>query len=74
MRPSDLRLVSAARDRDAVVADLIAGLHALGEHGDVLTNREPILADISTVDALLRGVSRCLSELRISLDPPRTVA
>jgi hypothetical protein len=67
-------VIPLRRDRVVVVADLVAGLRALGEHGDALTNREPIPADISTVDALLRGVSRCLSELRISLDPPRTVA
>jgi hypothetical protein len=66
--------VAILRDRAGIERDLRAGLHALGRVGDELELRPPSPADLTGLDAMLCGIGRALTELRIALDPPRTTA
>jgi hypothetical protein len=67
-------VVPFRRDRDDIVADLREGLRSLGAIGEQFDHREPNHSDAASLDALVRGVSRVLVELRVALDPPRLLA
>jgi hypothetical protein len=52
------------RDRGAVARDLREGLRSLAHLTEALDEREPTPADVTALDASLRGVGRLLVELR----------
>jgi hypothetical protein len=59
-------IAALPRDRGSVERDLRAALHACGRLGDSLEQRELTVFDVTGIDAMLRGISRCLAELRAS--------
>jgi hypothetical protein len=69
-----MNLAVLPRDRAGIERDLRAGLHALGRVGDELESRLISPADLTGIDAMIRGIGRALTELRIAIDPPRTTA